>query len=660
MLTSDEKNIILSSLANIQLCIGQLTKTRNLFSLKKTELYNLFKINHEASNVYSSLDDFLELEADLKSLDNFFHKEFNLDSNITNQYKTFLQTELVRFNPSQLTYLDDQTFDTLSDFLCKQQPNQPYITPNDNYTLNMLRFIPSKFTEYISNLLDLQCKFYIFNKIKNISGSIVMVGANGSGKSTFARQLKGKLSDNVIILSAQHFLYYTKSDFISTTNDEVSQVRQFQYDNKLATEDNFQQLLTSDMNNLIKALISQHTNCALSYYDSDCKKQSFLLKTIELWEKIIEHRKIKINGSNLLVYNDSIPEYDFNNLSDGEKAVFYYIAHIILAPKNSYIIVDEPENHLHASICDKLWNALELNRNDCKFVYLTHDLNFATTRNNSTILWNKSFTPPFNWEFDVLPQNDIIPEVLVMELVGSRKNICFCEGITKGSIDYKLYTLLFPNYTIIPVSGHRNVIDYVIAYNSTPSFTTTAVGIIDGDHHLPEQISAWHENKIYSLPINEVENILCDEHLLEEASNVFCAGENSLHNYFDKFWDTLSREKEQQATQYVNECINNTFCDNFLHEKRDVNNLIEELQTITSSEKILNLHKETCNKIDSFIQNKDYDSALRFVNFKKRLTNQFASQNIVNKYEDRILNLISKDDALQKYILNKYFNDFFL
>lgn len=76
-------------------------------------------------------------------------------------------------------------------------------------------------------------------------------------------------------------------------------------------------------------------------------------------------------------------KYPFMSLSDGEKAVFYYIAHILLAKDNSYIIVDEPENHLHLALIMKLWDALELVRSDCQFIYLTHNLEFAASRNNA-------------------------------------------------------------------------------------------------------------------------------------------------------------------------------------------------------------------------------------------------------------------------------------
>ena len=37
-------------------------------------------------------------------------------------------------------------------------------------------------------------------------------------------------------------------------------------------------------------------------------------------------------------------------MSDGERAIFYFIGEVLCAKENSLIIIDEPENHLHKSI----------------------------------------------------------------------------------------------------------------------------------------------------------------------------------------------------------------------------------------------------------------------------------------------------------------------
>ena len=194
----------------------------------------------------------------------------------------------------------------------------------------------------------------------------------------------------------------------------------------------------------------------------------------------------------------------------------------MLVEPNSYIIVDEPENHLHMAICSKLWDKLEQIRSDCKFIYLTHNLDFAASRTNTTLIWNKKFTPPDIWDFQIIESDETLPDTLLMEVLGSRKKICFCEGKDRSCLDYKLYSILFPEYTVIPVGGHLDVISYTNACNKSKFPSNKAIGIIDGDCHKPEQISKWKEQNIYTIPINEIENILCDSVIIETLLRLLC------------------------------------------------------------------------------------------------------------------------------------------
>lgn len=290
----------------------------------------------------------------------------------------------------------------------------------------------------------------------------------------------------------------------------------------------FEYIYKSDMEKLISALFSQYAQFTdMKYRNKNDKDRSYIDEILSLWNDIIKDRNLNFNSYKLYASGHEIINYSFNDLSDGEKSIFYYISHVILAPKNSYIIIDEPENHLNINVCTVLRNRLEEKRNDCKSIYLTHNLDFVSTRINSTIIWNKSFKLPYEWEFTELPKNDVLPEKLIMEIMGSRNNILFCEG-TKDSLDHKLYSILFPNLKVVPIGGHNDVIESVRAFNYSGDFLTKAFGIIDGDYHLPEQIEKWEEQGIYSLQVNEIENLLCDQTIIKEAVNYFCFAENSL------------------------------------------------------------------------------------------------------------------------------------
>jgi hypothetical protein len=47
-------------------------------------------------------------------------------------------------------------------------------------------------------------------------------------------------------------------------------------------------------------------------------------------------------------------------MSDGERAIFYFLGQCLVAPENAAIIIDEPEAPVHKSILQQLWNSIEL------------------------------------------------------------------------------------------------------------------------------------------------------------------------------------------------------------------------------------------------------------------------------------------------------------
>lgn len=73
-------------------------------------------------------------------------------------------------------------------------------------------------------------------------------------------------------------------------------------------------------------------------------------------------------------------------MSDGERVALYLIAQCLAVPSNKTIIIDEPEVHLHRSIMNRLWKAIERVREDCFFIYITHDTHFAASHEHAKIV----------------------------------------------------------------------------------------------------------------------------------------------------------------------------------------------------------------------------------------------------------------------------------
>lgn len=96
-----------------------------------------------------------------------------------------------------------------------------------------------------------------------------------------------------------------------------------------------------------------------------------LNNTLDIWNSLILHRRLNCtDGTNSTASIGGETPYPIIQMSDGEKVLLYLIAQILQAPKDGFIVIDEPEMYLHKTILKKLWDRLEQERQDCIFIYL--------------------------------------------------------------------------------------------------------------------------------------------------------------------------------------------------------------------------------------------------------------------------------------------------
>ena len=432
----ERKNQIIQGFNEVYNKINVIRTYINIFNIYEEKLKKEFK----RLDIYMSDEDYnsklariktinlIELDKTIKDhIENF--KNINNLNDTSEQYATFIINELTNYDWDSMSYISKYIIQKIMHFENKiLKDNENIYTKEDNECVQYLYYMINEYCfKYLKIIYDKTTSLEIFKKVSSIKNNIVMIGANGSGKSTLARTLKGKIDNNITIIPAQHLLVVNKFNSIPIKENMIEKVNQYQQKNKLGSDDNIVSLLSSDFEELIKALLIEKSEVSLKYYDTDQKEKSVLNKVIDIWNELLKHRKI-INPTcyNLQVETLDKKIYDFNLLSDGEKAIFYYIAHVLLAKKESYIIIDEPENHINLSICSRLWNRLETERQDCKFIYLTHNIDFAISRSYSTLIWNQEFIPPSNWKFEIIENNFNLPDKLLMELLGSRNDIIFC------------------------------------------------------------------------------------------------------------------------------------------------------------------------------------------------------------------------------------------
>ena len=380
--------------------------------------------------------------------------------------------------------------------------------------------------------------FYLLKAIGFTSSNVVLIGANGSGKTTFANSIREQLekTDNGIVIPAQKLLVFPTYNSIPTYKSAFADYESRQkvcLDDKQTFKaeknDDYPYSLSKQYSEELRILVSALISERLERRNNFCSNaregdiihlndfKSNIDEVIEIWNHLIEHRTLLCDNLGNLQIECGDEKYPAYKMSDGERVIFYVVGRVMLAKESSLIIVDEPEMHLHKAILNKLWDILEEKRKDCMFIYLTHDIDFASTR-IANKRWLKSYSSSTsgifeNWEIESIADSEI-PEALLMKILGSRKKVLFCEG-KQGSLDRQIIELLFPNFTITPLASCKDVINYTKAYNKISNKYAVAYGIIDRDFRTKEQLDKLAAENIYSYDVAEIENLFLIEDFIK-------------------------------------------------------------------------------------------------------------------------------------------------
>lgn len=549
--------------------------------------------------------------------------------------------------------------------------SQVYIEENEISVGTSWEFYKKRLLDIdLNRLISINFIYKFYKKINFISDNTVVVGANGSGKSTLASTIKNNFSEKVgIVIPAQKLLIIPTFDSVPNLEKSISEYRKFEaniIDSKITYNLSYNDTIPyeetrkygADYKYILNAFFAEKTHTESIIHrklkENRCVNiEEYspikLDKAINIWNFLIEHREMFYDDNNNLKIKvkESLEEYPAYKMSDGEKNIFFLIGRVLLASDDAIIIIDEPEMYLHKAIVNKLWDILEEERRDCKFIYLTHDLEFASSR-KANKYWIKDFQFPSKWEIKPIPENDI-PDSLLMKILGSRKKILFCEG-KKSSLDIQIYEILFPNYTIIPLEGCSNVINYTRAFNKIPNKNSTAIGIVDRDFRTDEQINKFSDENIYVYSVAEIENLF----LLEDFIQIFAKNKKEridIENLKEKVIDKLEKDKELQISNYVTSYINYVFSEEHVKKaenKQEIENNFHKYITKIEIDELYNKRREEIEKI---INEKDYSKAIKVYNNKGLLD---VVENLLrykpNTYRFKALDILREEEDIQQIL----------
>lgn len=518
--------------------------------------------------------------------------------------------------------------------------------PNES-KLASYRYISEQLSG-ISNLIEI----YSFYKALGFAQrNTVLVGANGCGKTSLANLLQKSLnvSDGIVIPAQKLLIFPT---FANTPNFASARTHFEKYQKYISNDkvsfdakgmEDYDWTSTksyaSEMVKIMGMLLGERQVCinrASSRYKQgeQVPTRDFmgvLDDVIDIWNSLIEHRTLMCNDNNELKikYNDTV--YDAHQMSDGERVIIYIAGRVLFAPRNGIIIVDEPELHLHKSIANKLWDILENKRPDCRFIYFTHDLDFATSRNCQKA-WIRNFNYPNKWSIELISESEI-PEELLLKLLGSRKPILFCEG-KQESLDRRVFEIIYPKFTIQPVGTCKNVINYTRAYNHVANTYCKAFGIIDKDFRTDTQLECLSKDYIFSYDIAEIENLFLSEDFVNEYASIKHEAIN-IQDIKNKVIAEFSNHIESQISFYISAYINFTFNESHIRQASTIAGVKANYRDFTSKINIEKLYTDRKNDLQQIINTNNYAKLITVVNDKGLL--KIVAQSFGLKGRDEFL-----------------------
>ena len=560
------------------------------------------------------------------------------------------------------TELDD---DFLSDDVTEKYKNL-----RDNWLESIYFCSEMDANSYNSNLPQIIENFRIiklFSFISKVDSTTVIIGANGAGKSSLINELRKNSIDEMFILPAQKLLYFVSNVFGRDSINKDKYIEdlkkaEIKYDTIEIRTNNIEDDFSSSFTKMITLLVKDYTNIATRKLRGEKDLHLALWDRVEqVWNLILPEIKFILEPDNRVVeVEKNGSRYSINGLSDGERCILFYIGNVLLAPENSYIVVDEPETFLNAAVYNELWDLLISERSDCQFIFASHNMDFVQSRTNATYIWCKKFEAPYNFDYEQLEESQEFPLTLLAEVSGTRKPILFCEG-TKNSIDYQIYSKLFSEFCFVkPVQGHKQVIQYTKAYNKLKkSHGNEAYGIIDYDWMDDERIQNYKKKNIFVLPFNEIEMFLIDEEIVkfvlgddeqdktQKCNKLKDAVISSCTTNKDKIIRIALKKKLDEfmegnliETREPTEDEARTFLEN-LSEKFDITVILENITKM----------------VEDSIASSDFSTILKICNLKNEIIGSKEIKEIVSNLKEKALSTIAMNNDLQITLRHKYFEE---
>ena len=507
----------------------------------------------------------------------------------------------------------------------------------------------------------------LFSFISKVNATTVIIGANGAGKSSLINELRKNSIDEMYVLPAQKLLYFVsntfgrdsinKDQYIANLKNVETKYNTIQIQTQ-KIEDDFSSAFTKLITLWVKDFAKVATDNAREVGEVSI---ALLDRVEQIWNQIFPEITFypEPNDRVLEVIRNG-NKYSINGLSDGERCVLFYIGNVLLAPENSYIVVDEPETFLNAAVYNELWDLLISERHDCQFIFASHNMDFVQSRTNASYMWCKKFEAPYDLDYEILEESQEMPLSLLTEVSGTRKPILFCEG-TKTSIDYQIYSKLFSQFCFVkPVQGHKQVIQHTKAYNDLQHIHgNIAYGIIDYDWMEEIRIEKYKRKNIFVIPFNEIEMLLVDEAIVKSVLESEEQDKEQKFNRLQKvIIDSCTINKDKIIRIALKKRLDE-FMEGHLIETREPteDDALAFLENLSEKFDITVTLGNITKIVEDSIASSDFSTILKICNLKNEIIASKEIKEIASNFKEKALSSIAMNNDLQITLRHKYFEE---
>ncbi len=357
----------------------------------------------------------------------------------------------------------------------------------------------------------------------NVGETLFILGANGTGKSSLMQRLYNPHHANARRISAHRQTWFSSNAMTLSPQqkrDYESSMRSVDISLESRWKDDY---ATQRASIAIYDLIDAENVRARSIADAVDGNNIDLAKTLSKEDAPIKIINELLRLSNIPIEisvreSDQVvaskcggTPYSIAELSDGERNALLIAANVLTIKNGTLVLIDEPERHLHRSIISPLLTLLFSKRPDCAFIVSTHDVMLPLDNPRARTFLIRGCTyagsSVTGWDADLVPPETEIDDDLKKDILGARRKLLFIEG-TEQSLDKPLYSLVFPNVSVIAKSSCRDV-EYAVSSirDSDDLHWLHAFGIVDNDRRTEADINRLKGKGIYALSVFSVESI---------------------------------------------------------------------------------------------------------------------------------------------------------